>query len=655
MASPPQNRTLALLVPPIGLTAIGALIWWVLPLGTIWGLPVASPEVRGLLIASVVALFGLYTAGRRWQRRRRDRRLIHALAFDDDDAAHQAAAEQAELQDKFERALGSLNRLAHSRADAIQSLDQMPLYLIIGPPGAGKTTALLNSHLEFPLQQFMGQAKIRGVAGTRNCEWWFTNQAILLDTAGRYTTQDSDAIVDAAAWQGFLELLKRYRPKSPLNGLLVTFSVHDLATLRGDELSAHATQIRERIVELRRILQLPLPVYVLFTKLDLLAGFVEFFNDLDREGRAQAWGFTFPLNQQPDAPSPLTHFEGEFDGLLQSLYDCVTQKLQGERNPRCRDLIYTFPRQFATIKEACQQLLQQIFHPLEAGEHAVVLRGVYFTSGTQEGTPMDRVMGAMARTFGLNHRALTGLSGQGKSYFINKPLSEVVFNEALLAGDHWRSEQRRVWRYRVALVATVVGLAVLAGLSISSYSQNRGYLDNLTGELTALEAALGDLSAEDHQPAAALATLNRARQLLVTATGAAASGVSLGLDQSAKLNASARTAYRRLLDRTLLPRLLLSMEQRLRRSDLDPAELERTLKVYRLWSQPDTLDREAIRAWFAEAWRRDVALTTEAQRSLLDHLDALLERVPVPLTLPLNRPLMERTAQRLASQTPLTE
>ena len=83
-------------------------------------------------------------------------------------------------------------------------LYQQPWYAIIGPPGAGKTTALLNAGLRFPLADKLGQGAIAGVGGTRLCDWWFTEDAVLIDTAGRYTTQDSDAKADKQSWLAFL-------------------------------------------------------------------------------------------------------------------------------------------------------------------------------------------------------------------------------------------------------------------------------------------------------------------------------------------------------------------------------------------------------------------------------------------------------------------
>ena len=107
-------------------------------------------------------------------------------------------------------------------------LYQLPWYVMIGPPGSGKTTALTRSGLHFPAGEGGEGAEIRGVGGTRNCDWFFTSEAVLIDTAGRYTTQDSHAPVDRGAWQGFLDLLKKHRPRQPINGVLVAISASDL-------------------------------------------------------------------------------------------------------------------------------------------------------------------------------------------------------------------------------------------------------------------------------------------------------------------------------------------------------------------------------------------------------------------------------------------
>ena len=114
-------------------------------------------------------------------------------------------------------------------------LYELPWYVMIGPPGAGKTPAIVNSGLKFPLTDDDGMAAVGGVGGTRNCDWWFTNEAVLIDTAGRYTTQDSHKVVDSSAWEGFLSLLKKNRRRRPINGAIVSISLQDLLMQSEDE------------------------------------------------------------------------------------------------------------------------------------------------------------------------------------------------------------------------------------------------------------------------------------------------------------------------------------------------------------------------------------------------------------------------------------
>ena len=54
---------------------------------------------------------------------------------------------------------------------------------------------------------------------------------MLIDTAGRYTTQDSDAKADRKSWLAFLDLLKKNRPRQPINGVIVAISLDDVLTL----------------------------------------------------------------------------------------------------------------------------------------------------------------------------------------------------------------------------------------------------------------------------------------------------------------------------------------------------------------------------------------------------------------------------------------
>ena len=79
------------------------------------------------------------------------------------------------------------------------------------------------------------------------------------------------------------------------------------------------------------------------------------------------------------------------------------------------------------LKEQVNEFLKQIFEPNRYQVNAN-LRGFYFSSGTQEGTPIDQVLGVMDRSFGQGPQ-FNQLSGLGKSYFLHDLITKVIFSE----------------------------------------------------------------------------------------------------------------------------------------------------------------------------------------------------------------------------------
>ncbi|MBI1942800.1 MAG: type VI secretion system membrane subunit TssM [Betaproteobacteria bacterium] len=349
--------------------------------------------------------------------------LLEELARTEAGAAESAgvAGELAAIRSRFEEAIGKLG------AARVQAL---PWYVCIGAPGSGKTTALVNSGLHFLLPAAERNAPVAGIGGTRNCDWWFTEEAVLLDTAGRYTTQQSNARADAAAWHGFLALLKQFRPQRPLSGALVAASVTDLMLWTKLERARFAAHVRMRLAELYAALGARFPVYLLATKTDLLAGFTEFFDELDASERAQVWGTTF--DSEPDPANLEARYAQEFAALEARLNAEMLARLHEERDLLRRAAIYRFPQQFHALGPPLGELLAQAF-TTQIDHRAPLLRGVYFTSGTQEGNPIDRVLGTLARTFGLERAAAVRRGATGRSYFIAGLLREVVLAEAGVA------------------------------------------------------------------------------------------------------------------------------------------------------------------------------------------------------------------------------
>jgi type VI secretion system protein ImpL len=630
-----MKRILSGLLKAPVLTAIGLLlgallIWFEGPLLSFDGSePLASTQSRWILIGLLCLLPVIWQAWRLLAaRRRNDRLAADVVAPVPVPGAQESAAEAAALGERMRAALGVLRKANPGWRMRGQYLYQLPWYMFVGVPGSGKTTALTHSGLRFPLAETLGPGSVRGVGGTRQCDWWFTDEAVLLDTAGRYTSQDSDAPVDKTAWATFLGLLKKHRRRRPINGVIVAVSITDLLQQDEHGRQIQAEAIRARIHELHEELGQSYPIYVIVTKVDLLAGFAEFFEPLGRDERDQVWGMTFPLPSDGTPAEALSLFPAEFDALERCLQARVLTRMQSERDLQRRALLYGFPQQFAGVGDTLGRFLATVFTP-NRYEQPALLRGVYFTSGIQEGSPIDRVMASLAASFGLSRKSLPRGGGSGRSYFITRLLREVIFREAGVGGEHRGAERRR----RLIEWGGIGGAVVLALLLATGLTVSHGRNARLIAAAEVAQADLFKLIAStppDGGMLTILPVLNNARAL---PAGYSERGVHvpllnrMSLYQGEKLGDGAVAAYRRLLRTTLLPRVVADMEDVLRRGDANNQELLfETLRVYLMLGDRRHFDAASVLAWVELDWRRALPGAGEAQRQqLLAHAGALLE------------------------------
>ncbi|MDR5753774.1 MULTISPECIES: type VI secretion system membrane subunit TssM [unclassified Caballeronia] len=676
-----MKKLLSILFHPVlllivGLALMAGAIWIAGPLMSFArSYPLESRTARFIAIGCVALVVILRRIWVAWRARRTQAALSAGLAAHRE-APRAAAAptpgetEIATLSKRFDEALAVLREARITASgkkpgwrdwvtlSGRQYLYQLPWYMFIGAPGAGKTTALIHSGLRFPLAERFGTDKIRGVGGTRNCDWWFTDDAVLIDTAGRYTTHESDRDADQAAWQGFLALLKKTRPRQPVNGVLMTLAVPDLIAAMPANVEEMASTLRARMRELMQAFGTRFPVYVLVTKTDLLAGFTEFFADMPKEERAQVFGFTFPY----DPKHPLTESEfgarvdAELDALEARLVTRLPERLNAETGLAQRAAIVGFPQQFAALKPALAEALRATFMQSKHDDIPLV-RGVYFTSGTQEGTPIDRVMGSLARAFGVERGVQPPRPSSGRSYFIERLLTQVVFAEQGLAGSNLRWARRRhLWRLSAYAAIAAVSACVLA-LWGTSYLRNRIYVASVDQAAHTAQQAVAGTSAAGTSLVALLPLLSAVRQLASTRQVDAARpplSMQWGLWQGAKLDAAASDAYERLLTDLFLPKLAARIEEQARSANrANPGYAYEALKAYLMLNQPEHQDPDALKTWIVTDWERSLPreVGNEQRAALAGHLDALLARGVVHPNLPFDERLVAHLRTMLAAST----
>ncbi len=649
------------------LLAVSLVVWIAGPLigltdrtGRSW-FPLEPESARWITIAAIAALMAIVIAWRAWRARRGNTAVVNQLM-----AAPAGERKEAESPDmlavrqRFEKALLTLRRARFGAGGGVLAgwkaklngryLYELPWYLIIGAPGSGKTTALRHSGLKFPLADVAGEDAIRGVGGTRNCDWWFTDQAVLIDTAGRFTTQDSDRENDRSTWSGFLAMLKRSRPRQPVNGVLVTVSVADLLTRTLAERRQYAATVRQRLQELHEGLGIRFPIYLLVTKADLLAGFTDYFATLDKDQRATPWGATFPV--KASSAQNLQRFGHEFDALVKRLEDGLVERLQTERDTQKRARIYGFAGQFAGLRGVLQEFLEVTFSssPYEAD---ALLRGVYFVSGTQEGTPIDRVLGSIARSYRLERAIIAPNQASGRSFFLPRLLGEVVFAESGLANTDLKWERRRTG----LVVAGYAAIAVLTVGAIAawlvSYANNRRYVDEVAqrvGNVRQLVQSTPNRASPDLLPI--LPALAATRSLAGT-NDEVPWRLGFRLYQGPKLDSAARSSYQRMLVDAMLPRIGLRVEEQLRQASNATETQYEALKTYLMLHDVQHFDPDALKNYLENDWDTlfGRSLTADERADLDAHLSALLAQGAAVSPLAEDKALIEFHRQRLAAVT----
>ncbi len=589
----------------LGLFVVISLIWFAGPT-----LGLTSVIYRVAIIAAILVIALTVWLVRRMIASRRGAKLHDEISGSEDSKAASKKLEIQLLKEKMNEAISSLKSSelgARYRGNA--ALYALPWYMIIGPSAAGKSTLLRQSGLHFPYASDE-DIHVKGYGGTRNCDWWFSDQAVFLDTAGRYTTEDDDR----EEWLSFLGMLRKHRKKMPVNGVLVAVSLAELLTTDSDGLDWHVKVIRNRISELIQELGLVFPVYLVFTKSDLLQGFEAFFEDLSESERHQVWGaYLYDKQEEGDDVSEI--FEANLNKLYVRLCDMRLRKVSMQRNLGRKSELFDFPSQFGVAAEKLTEFINLLFKE-NPYQETPQFAGVYFTSATQEGTPIERVIGNLRQAFGFSKQLLNDANRMQRPFFIKNLFTEVIFR---IQGGARANRKRLNWDKGLRTVAVLVSLFVVGGAYLvlsGSYATNSYLLNHGVTLAEELGAQINDAGSTLQQRYEAVVKLQKHLENL--------NAIDTGLPwvkQAALYRANEQKAQLvRLIDASLyqaywspvtreVERRLDSLGQRWSVSTESVQEQLRpdyyeTLKLYLQLTRPEYFDYDVVSKSTRSIWQR---------------------------------------------------
>ncbi|MDO5528024.1 MAG: type VI secretion system membrane subunit TssM [Paracoccus sp. (in: a-proteobacteria)] len=629
----------------VWVAALAALIWIFGP-RAVWGdfAPLVPARNRLIAIAVLIALWLIWALISWLRSRRADARLIDDIASSPEARAEaEARAEVGELRTRLRDAMAMMRKVARRRFGYVY---EFPWYLMIGAPGAGKTTLLTNSGLKFPLGDALGGEPVQGVGGTRNMNWWFTDRAILIDTAGRYTTQDSGHDRDKAGFAGFLKMLRRRRRMQPVNGVILTLSLTDLVDQPPEARLREVRAIRQRLAEMAATLDIRIPVYIVLTKADRLPGFRPFFERLGHEARGQVWGMTFPYAETRAGSDLPAVFSREYRALTERLNEQLLDRLQQENDLDRRGRVFRFPAQVAALHDSLREIVEELSSATGQIEPPL-LRGIYFASATQEAE---------------FRRELGGARSMNRSYFVERLFRDVILGEAGLVADDRRSTRRRRIAQGLGWGALAALVLLLGGSWLSSYVVNQRAISQIELDLTRyreLAATIPVREVADTDFLRVLPALDALTEVPAAFTRQdEAAPVPLrrivpGLDREDRVVASFREQYDRALGAYLLPRYMVALQNRLAQPDLPDGEAFETLKHYLSLAglgpiDPDGLlmqSEDIFAALYPGAGRE------ATRQQLARHMGAMLEHGDLPVMAVDDR-LVSETRARLGAHNP---
>jgi type VI secretion system protein ImpL len=337
------------------------------------------------------------------------------------------------------------------------------------------------------------------------------------------------------------------------------------------------------------------------------------------------WGVTFSYEQTVSGEGIQT-LPGEFDALVMRLNERLLPRIADERDRRRRTRMFGFPHQFSMLRDAVTELIAAVFTSTRF-DRPVLLRGVYFTSGTQERTPIDRLLGAMSRRFGVAAEVVAPPPGKGKAYFIERLLREVIIGESGLAGFNLGFEAKQA----AAKLGAYVAIAALTVLAVSalwiSYGNNLAFVADV-------DAATARLDAVPPSPKGApldrvLPRLDAIRQVSDSANRYREDRrwltMGWGLYEGNSIGDAAREAYSRELNGVLLRTLKERFEAALRQHVSNPQALFLYLKGYLMLGAPERLDAELVGALADREWQSLYSDDNEAANRLSGHFRTLLD------------------------------
>lgn len=436
---------------------------------------------------------------------------------------------------------------------------QTPLsfLLLIGKTGQGKTALLKQANfIHCPIENEQG------------ANLFYNNQGVILELGETWLHSSESLLTNT------LKQLNRCHSNVKINGLILCINSSELLLVEPAQLVEHCKSHMQLLERFGSALGYCTDMALLFTQLDTLAGFCEFFQSEHPSELAKPLGFS--LENTGTRNKFIERYQSQFDQMIEVLGQQIINKLHPARSSAKRTLIREFPLQLACLRVPVQALIQQLNHQFFR------LQALYFTSAQQGGLTIDRLNRKIQHEYALTVQDRFQQSSNYRPYFIEgaiKALQEHTKSHVPgMSGRH---------KLIAGIAAGVVGLS-LCGVSYQHWTTSR-LLDEASKELLAYETLIG-------QPNGKTSALYHLSQAENKIDSIPVNLLSLTIIEQLKSQLHSNAKNR--LHHNFLPDMIADLEAIIANPSQSQLARYQALKIYLMLAEPEHFSETAVIEWF---------------------------------------------------------
>lgn len=488
---------------------------------------------------------------------------------------------------------------------------KIPLVIVVGEEGAGKSTLINYSNIQYPLSDSLQSYK-KLHQSTNNFSLYVSKNGALLDTEGNYFSQEKlfiplssdelpeddpdknkDFLIKKNIWKNFLGFLNKNFFYSKINGIVLVIDTRLFLSNPKEYSKDIIRYLVRRVNDCEHYLNLRFPIYIVFSKIDLLDGMKEFFEIFNERITQGVLGITFRGKINANI------LDNELKQISQSLLLNFMDKNHFIYSLEDKRKTYLFLKQFDNLLSLVKNFLLEI-QDENAFKNNSSLRGVYFVSAYQENIPRNFLLDSVCEKYNIKKAlAKTNPLHNKQSYFVKSLLEDIVFK------DYSLSNMKNIFqKFSLLLLVLVVSLGTYF---LSLYFISKGKLEKEKAEstLTALQILLSD---KDHKNI----NIKDKAHLLVNLKNTLEVYPELAKNnfiQYPSLNIShkgfleVQGFYYKLNEDVLKNTLLKEMEYILQTGEDDKNNLIKTLYMYKSLFEQEYLNRSLLKIWINENWQ----------------------------------------------------